>query len=271
MEIITGGNTSIFAGSDEITKVYQGSGLIWEKNESPAPAWPDDYFYPNLYFSGNNSGISFWKNSLTSGHTYTLDAHRTDDEGEGGGGFWQIEPKSGSGEVSDGEKNSTTKIIPHNNYQNAWVNVYDGWEIHFNSFGSFDGGTAIAFKSQPVYGGHGCYIASTGINWDNIELAISLIPGDNNSQNNRFGNLVLNCPNLKYICLNIDGSNTGSTLTLTGSTAWTAESMKFTEWYCPGTTFIIEDNSYWRSIIDWDIAAKRNITFKDGNGNIITQ
>lgn len=270
MEIITGGNTSIFAGSDEITKVYQGSGLIWEKNEEPAPAWPDNYFYPNLYSFYNSNGISFWKSNLTSGQTYTLDAHRTSDEGSSYG-FWQIEPKSGSGEAKTDEEISTTQIIPHNNYQNAWVSVYDGWEIHFNSFGSFDSGTAIAFKSQPVYGGNGCYIASTGINWNNIELAISLIPGDNNSQNNRFSNLVRNCPNLKYICLNIDGTNTGSTLTLTGSTAWTAESMKFTEWYCPGTTFIIEDNSYWRSIIDWDIAAKRNITFKDGNGNIITQ
>ena len=98
MEIITGGNTSIFAGSDEITKVYQGSGLIWEKNESPAPAWPKNYFYPSIYSLYNSNGISFWKSSLTSGQTYTLDAHRTSDEGSGYG-FWQIEPKSGNGEA----------------------------------------------------------------------------------------------------------------------------------------------------------------------------
>ena len=267
--LVSGG--SIYVGDSAITKVYQGSGLVWEKNEAPAPAWPKNYFYPSVYPYYYSSGISFWKSNLTSGQTYTLDAYRTDDEGEGGGGFWQIEPKSGSGEAKTDEEISTTQIIPHNNYQNAWVSVYDGWEIHFNSFGSFDGGTAIAFKSQEVYGGNGCYIDSTGINWNNIELAISLIPGDNNSQNDRFGNLVRNCPNLKYICLNIDGTNTGSTLTLTGSTAWTAESMKFTEWYCPGTIFIIENTSYWSSIIDWDIAAKRNITFMDTNGNIITR
>ena len=266
--LVTG--NSIYQGSSAITEVYKGTDLIWSK-EPVGPAWPDNYFYPSLYPVSNYNGISFWKSSLTSGQTYTLDAYRTDDEGEGGGGFWQIEQKSGSGETSQGEKNSTTRITPHNNYQNAWVNVYDGWEIHFNSFGSFDGGTAIAFKSQPVYGGHGCYIASTGINWNNIELAISLIPGTNNSQNDRFNALVEKCPNLKYICLNIDETNTGSTITLTGSTAWTAESMKFTEWYCPGTTFIIENNSWWRQRIDWDIAAERNITFKDGNGNIITQ
>lgn len=267
--LITAG--TIYQGNTEISKVYQGNDLIWPK-VPVGPAWPDNYFYPSLpYVYGSTQGISFWKSSLTSGQTYTLDAYRTDDEGEGGGGFWSIDPKTGNGEVKDGERYYTTQIIPHKNYQNAWVNVYDGWEIEFNSFGDFNGGTAIAFKSQLTYGGHGCYIASTGINWNNIVLAISLIPGSNNNHNDRFGNLVRNCPNLKYICLNIDETNTGSTITLTGSTAWTAESMKFTEWYCPGTTFIIENNSWWRSRIDWEIAAERNITFKDGNGNIITQ
>lgn len=266
--LVSGG--SIYVGSSAITEVYQGADLVWS-NGVPAPAWPSNYFYPNL--SGtiyDLNGVSFWKSSLVSGQTYMLIANRTDCEGEGGYGFWSIEPESGSGQIKLGEKSLTTQILPNKNYQNAWINVYDGYEIHFSSFGDFDGGSAIAFKSEEDVCGDGTYLPSSA-NWNNIELAINLNEGGASSRNSRFENLVRNCLNLKYIALHKDGTNTGSTITLTGSTAWTADSMKFTEWYCPGTTFIIENTSWWRSRIDWGIAAARNVTFKDGNGNIITQ
>lgn len=264
--LVSGG--SIYVGSSAITEVYQGADLVWS-NGVPAPAWPDNYFYPNgLDYSGFGNGASFWKNSLTSGQTYSIGATRTDCEGEGGGGYWAIQPKVGNGQAQY-EKYTTTQIIPNKNYQYAWVNVYDDWEIHFNNFGDFDGGTAICYKSRVQSCGDGAYLPSSA-NWNNIELAINLNP-NSEYHNSRFGNLVRNCPNLKYIALHKDGTNTGSTIALTGSTAWTADSMKFTEWYCPGTTFIIENTSWWRSRIDWGIAAARNVTFKDGNGNIITQ
>lgn len=265
--LVSGG--SIYVGSSAITEVYQGNDLVWS-NGIPAPAWPGNYFYPNPPSDIDPNGLSLWKSSMVSGQTYTIDLNRDDDEGEGGGGYYSIEPKEGSGQREGGKSNFPTSIIPNKNYANAWVHFYDGWDITFNSLGSFDGGTAVAFRSRNTYGGNGCHIASTGINWNNIELAVNL-NGADWYHNDRFDDLIKKCPNLKYISLYSGGTNTGTTITLTGSTAWTAESMKFTEWYCPGTTFIIENNSWWKSRIDWDIAELRNITFKDGNGNIITR
>ena len=211
--------------------------------------------------------MSFWNYYLISGQTYTIDLLRTDDEGEGGGGFRCISNKSGYTDVTS-EQYISRPLIPNANYQNVWVNYYDGWTITFNNFGSFDGGTAIAYSSQETYGGHGCEIAQTGVNWSNVELAINTTKYKTYLDNFN-GAIVEKCPNLKYIALNNTGTYTGQTYNLRNSTAWTYESMQFTEWYCPGTTFIIENNSWWRQRIDWDIAEYRNVTFKDSNGNII--
>lgn len=260
--LVTGG--SIYRGSSEITEVYRGETLVWSNGIS-APEWPGNYFLPA---ATEFNGMSFWKDSLTSGHTYSINATRDDMEGEGGGGSTFITPASGTGQMVF-ERSQTTSVIPNKDYQNAWVGIYDDYQIRFNSLGDFDGGTAIAFRSEPSSFSTGCFYASTGINWDNVELAVNLISPENNAHNSRFADLVILCPNLKYICVG-EGRNTGSTIALTGSTAWTADSMKFTEWYCPGTTFIVQDNSWWRSRIDWDIAEVRNVTFMDTNSNIMT-
>ena len=271
MEIITGGNTSIFAGSDEITKVYQGSGLIWEKNEGPA--WPKNYYYPYLSFWNNyGRGIGYWKNHFNSGETATIYFDSDDCEGEGGDWYFTYIAKTTGQTLNVDEMvNPDGKhLITANTDSNYfWLMPYSHYEAQNKAVPTFwNECTALCYRQQE--GGCGTDITfPSDADMSNIELIVNISP--DYYYFNSFGDWVRKCPNLKYIS---NGTLTGSTdytLTLTGSTAWTAESMKFTEWYCPGTTFIIEDNSYWRSIIDWDIAAKRNITFKDGNGNIITQ
>ena len=261
------GTTSIYLGNALISKVYQGNTLIWP-NASPAPAWPKNYFYPIFVYDGSNrSGLSFWKDQFNSGETYSIDIHRDDDEGEGGGGYrWICD--SGSAFYTHYETYYSDPFTANVNKSNVWANYYDGWDIRFNTFGSFNSGKAIAYRSQPP--GY-CSIATTGINWNNIELAINANDYYDAGCDRFDEDIVQKCPNLKYISLNINGTYTGRTLTLTGSTSWTSESMTFTEYYCPGTTFIINNNAYWRGIIDWDMAQQRNITFKDTNGNIITQ
>ena len=272
MEIITGGNTSIFAGSDEITKVYQGSGLIWEKNESPAPAWPTPYYYPDLSLVFNyGRGIGYWKNHFNSGETATIYFDSDDCEGEGGDNYFTYMAKT-TGQtlnVDDSTYLDKIRITANTDSNYFWLMPYSHYEAQNKAVPTFwNECTALCYRQQE--GGCGDSITfPSDADMSNIELIVNISPDYYGIYS--FGDLVRKCPNLKYIS---NGTLTGSTdytLTLTGSTAWTAESMKFTEWYCPGTIFIIEDNSYWRSIIDWDIAAKRNITFKDGNGNIITQ
>ena len=56
------------------------------------------------------------------------------------------------------------------------------------------------------------------------------------------------------------------------SSAWTADTMKFSVKNSPGATFVVIDNAYWHSIIPWDMAEYYNVTFRDKDtDNIITR
>ena len=247
----------------------RGSTVVWTKDPYPDVIWPNNYYYPIYPDYAGLNGMSFWKNSVISGQTYSIAYNRTDDEGEGGGGYRCVCTKDGYYEA-ESERFSTSGFTPRNNYSNAWLNIYDNYTISFDSFGDFNGGTAIAYSSQYTYGGNGCHVPTTGVNWDNIELAVNTTRHKISPNFDDFnGAVVEKCPNLKYIAFNKSGEYTGSTINLRNSTAWTADSMKFTVKYSPGTTFIVENNSWWRSRIPFEMAQYYNVTFKDGNGNII--
>ena len=198
--LVTG--SSIYVGNTTITQIYQGNDLIWPVG---APAWPKNYFYPIYPSYEGYNGMSFWQDNLVSGQTYTIDLLRTDDEGEGGGGYKSIGTKTGYTQDTY-ERSVAFPLIPVQNYQNVWVNYYDGWTITFNNFGSFDGCKAVAYSSQETFGGNGCIIPQSGVNWDNIELAVN-VTGHKTGLDD-FNSVVGKCQNLKYIAFNKDGNYT---------------------------------------------------------------
>lgn len=262
MEIITGGNTSIYAGSDEIVKIFQGSSLIWEK-DSDRPSWPAPFYYPSNI--GGTKGMAFFYTNVSSGYSFNgFDIIGDDCEGEGGGHSVYL-----GGDLVEGGRSGVYSFTAIKSYSNTWLSFNEDWEFYCHNYGNLlSGATAMALWAK--YRGCGNYYElPTGITYTNIRLLV--IPYFDMGLAAPIREVIANCPNLMYLALDSAGAFSGETFTLTGSTAWTADSMKFTEWYCPGTTFIIENNSWWRSRIDWNIAAKRNITFKDSNGNIITQ
>lgn len=253
-------------GSSAITAVYQGNDLVWSGG-TPAPAWPAPYYYPSEIISNRGMGLFF--ENIPSGYTITYKMTSDDCEGEGGDLWLDIigKTESSRGFVLEG---ATIRLYFSKDYENTWIGLMSDYEARINELTSgFTSCKAMFYKRKDGSCGNVTNIP-TALTWTNIELLVDCSAHYNEGSTNiPFSTLVQRCPNLKYIALN--ETNSGQTLTLTGSTNWTAESMKFTEWYCPNTTFIIENNSWWRSRIDWDIAAKRNITFKDPNGNIITQ
>lgn len=271
MEIITGGNTSIYAGSDEIVKIFQGGSLIWEK-DSDRPRWPAPYYYPDLSLDYGR-GIGYWKDHFNSGETATFYFKSDDCEGEGGDRHFTYKSKTTGRTLNVDESSYTESIrVTANTDSNYfWLMPYSHYEAQNTAVPTFwSGCTALCYRQQQGSCGSLIRIPSD-IDCSRIKLLVDISPATEYGEGISFAQLVKMCPNLKYIALHKNGTNTGNTFTLTGSSAWTLDSMRFTEWYCPGTTFIIENNSWWRSRIDWNIAAKRNITFKDSNGNIITQ
>ena len=264
--LVSGG--SIYVGSSAITEVYQGADLVWS-NGVPAPAWPDNYYYPDLSFMSGGRGLGYWKSHFNSGETATIYFKSDDCEGEGGNKMFTYKSKTTGQTLNIYEDIYNYSITANTACDYLWLMPYSHYEAQNTSLPSFwSGCTALCWRQQE--GSCGTSVSIPSGDYSNIELLVCLSP--DYSYYDGFANLVKKCPNLKYISNGtLTGSSSQYTITLTGSTAWTADSMKFTEWYCPGTTFIIENNSWWRSRIDWGIAAARNITFKDGNGNIITQ
>lgn len=266
--LVTG--SSIYQGSSEISKVFQGTVLVWQKENGPA--WPAPYYYPDLTLWNNyGRGIGYWKDHFNSGETATFYFKSDDCESEGGDRYFTYKSKTTGQTLNVDESSYSTSIrVTANTDSNYfWLMPYSHYEARYDIEPNFRL-TALCFRQQTGSCGDLIRLASN-FDLSNVELLVDLSPQTAWGEGINFRTLVESCPNLSYIALNKDGTNTGQTFTLTGSTAWTLDSMRFTEWYCPGTTFIIENNSWWRSRIDWEIAAERNITFKDPNGNIITQ
>ena len=224
--------------------------------------WPGDYFYPQ---PTAGRGLGFWISAVTADTSMVLNF--TSDDCDGEGGDRNVETR-GTG-ISGIDTWSPTIISITADTGNAWLMTYSYYDALYNRYSGGYGSiwnycTAMSYIWRD--GGCGTEVAlPTGVSYSNIELLVN----NCNSDVGNFQNLVSLCPNLKYIALN--SGNTGSTIVLTGSTAWTADSLRFTEYYCPNTTFIIANTTWWRNRIDWDVAREKNITFKDGNGNIITQ
>lgn len=251
-------------GSTSIAKVYRGSSLIWQAGTppTPAPEWPAPFYYPDNIYQYSTKGIAFFYINVSSGHSFNFDMYGDDCEGEGGGHNVYL-----GNDLVEGGRSQVYSFTASKSYSNTWLSFLEDWEFYCNNYGNLlSGATAMALWAKRRDCGS-YYELPTGITYTNIRLLV--IPYFDSGLAAPIREVIANCPNLMYLALDSAGTFSGETFTLTGSTAWTAESMKFTEWYCPGTTFIVNDNSYWRNIIDWDIAQQRNVTFKDTNGNIM--
>ena len=264
--LVTG--SSIYQGSSEISKVFQGTALVWQKENGPA--WPGDYYYPNFNFESNVRGIGFWLSTIMA-DTNRIYFTSDDCEGESGDRMFVSQTKTAISPLIVTDNGSSFDITTQSFAGKNWLMPYSHYEARYDTQPSFwNNCTALCYRRDSASCGS-LLRFSSNIDCSGVVLLVDLSPKTVWGEGISFSNLVERCSNLQYIALNKNGTNTGQTFTLTGSTAWTADSMKFTEWYCPGTTFIIENNSWWRSRIDWEIATERNITFKDPNGNIITQ
>ena len=244
------------------------TGWVVEDEITP-PAWPKNYFYPTYYDTAwGIRGLGFWINPISDGTAFNINFASDDCEGEGGDKEYSLS-KSVNWRIIDNPSMYTVTATTGNG--NLWFYVGSRYDAIYNrrsdGYGSvWNYCTALCLRHQDGSCGSSIDLP-TGVSYNNIELLVNASPID--SDDYYFNHLVTGCTNLKYIALNSEGTYTGKTYDLRNSAAWTYESMQFTEWYCPGTTFIIENNSWWRQRIDWDIADKRNITFKDSNGNII--
>lgn len=265
--MVLSGVTDVKVGTTGISKIYRGTVLEWEKERGPE--WPYPFYYPDLNFVFEyGRGIGYWLRTLNSEKFIPFDSD--DCEGEGGDTYFVSQSKSQLSPIVVTETTTGYKITSEFSGNN-WLMPYSHYEAQYNRLPNFwNSCYALCYRQRSGHCGSLIRFPSDA-DLSNIQLLVDISPTTEYGEGISFGQLVQMCPNLQYIALHKDGTNTGQTFTLTGSTAWTADSMKFTEWYCPGTTFIIENNSWWRSRIDWEIAAERNITFKDSNGNIITQ
>lgn len=257
--LITAG--TIYQGNTEISKIYQGDDLIWSKGPV-GPAWPAPFYYPDNIYQYSTKGIAFFYINVSSGHSFTFDMKGDDCEGEGGGHLVYL-----GSDLVEGGRSRVYSFTARKNYSNVWLSFCEEYEYYCTDYGNLlSGATGMALWAKL----HSCgsyYELPTGITFNNIQLLV--IPGYSNTISQPIHEAIANCPNLRYLALDSAGTFSGATIALTGSTNWTAESMKFTEWYCPNTTFIVENTTWWRNRIDWDIAQQRNVTFKDTNGNIM--
>ena len=250
---------NIYQGGTLLLKAYQGDTVVWDK--SGIPAWPKEYFHPEH----EERGVILFFNDIPSGSELNWRWKSDDDEGEGGDYQVTFEIKEGIFRQWSGSYSEYPDLSVNADFK-GWISFGTHYDMNYQQWGNLLGYNpkGMIINTYQSYGGNSFNYDG----WSNTGLTDFELFGvmDNLDSDYVIQQKFINkMPNLTYFF----NEKSGSTYTLTGSTSWTKESMKFTEYYSPHTTFIVNDNSYWRAIIDWDIAEDRNVIFKDTNGNVM--
>lgn len=254
---------NIKQGDIQITRVYQANTIVWENED--IPAWPEEYFKPNgPYGTYGDRGVYMFYRNIPKNSVLTWRWKSDDNEGEGGDYQYRMETKNGYVYIWDGRySQEIPSLTLRENFENGWVSFCTNFDMQYIDFGNLISYTPSGMIVNNHYSYGGDDFDYSG--WQNSGLTNFEFFGIVNSYYDTADTFISYMPNLKYFFC----EESGKTFTLSGSTSWTKESMKFTEYNSPNTTFIVRDNNYWRSIIDWDIATKRNVIFKDENGNVM--
>lgn len=275
----TGKMTDIKLGSADVQLVLQGSNVIWERSSYPEVVWPEGYYPPDFskgprgylhlsFFIPSTSAVSVWFSA------------RTDDcEGEGGGpaACFLLNDK---GVVIEKDLRFISQTNPlTSSTGNVWVTLVENYDLFFNGPGNiFDtyGSKGMVVSGADINRGGMCGThlhINTAVTQHYPEIEFFGISGEKGgcsfsvTYRPYWTEILPEFTGLKWLY----SEDTTFPIPLYMSNSWTAESMKFTVKNSPNATFKVDNNSYWQSIIPWEMAEYYNVTFTDRNGNKITK
>lgn len=243
---------NFYLGGIAQDKVYLGDTLIWPmRPKFPEPLFETDFYRGFNFFIEVHSGDTLW---------WTWDSD--DCEGEGGNLDMRMEDKNGNfpniiaGYGSIRYINENHPITFKQDFS-GWLKLVSGYDLLIGSWGNiFNYATAMVQSYYNVDCG-------PTFNYPDIPANNRITFFGYNDEFRYYNTLYKDFNSLSYFWLNLAEEEWYRTYDIR-HISFTADSMKFLEYYANNVELTITQEQYNSGIIDWDLANKNSITFVVG-------